>query len=51
MGHKVIGDAFRRLGLQMGLIITELKERKPDLVYFDESYIGEYPERSTVYDF
>lgn len=22
----------------MGLIITELRERKPDLVYFDESY-------------
>ena len=28
----------------MGLIITELHERKPDLVYFDESYTGEYPE-------
>lgn len=27
----------------MGLIITELKERRPDLVYFDESYSGEYP--------
>ena len=30
-------------GLQMGLIIVELKERKPDLVYYDESYTGEYP--------
>ena len=30
-------------GLQMGLIITELKERKPELPYFDESYTGEYP--------
>lgn len=27
----------------MGLIITELKERKPELVYFDENYDGEYP--------
>ena len=30
-------------GLQMGLIITELRERKPDLPYFDESFEGEYP--------
>ena len=43
-GHKVIGDIhLGDWGLQMGLIITELKERKPDLVYFDESYTGEYP--------
>ena len=27
----------------MGLIITELKHRKPELVYFDDSYQGEYP--------
>ncbi len=27
----------------MGLIISELKERKPDLVYFDAHYQGEYP--------
>ena len=31
--------------LQMGLIITELKHRKPELVYFDDSYQGEYPSR------
>ena len=44
MGHKVIGDVhLGDWGLQMGLIITELHERKPDLVYFDESYTGEYP--------
>ena len=30
-------------GLQMGLIIEELKERKPELCYFDESYTGAYP--------
>ena len=30
----------------MGLIITELKERKPELVYFDESYTGEYPKEA-----
>ena len=33
-------------GLQMGLIITELKERKPDLVYFDHEYTGEYPKEA-----
>ena len=30
----------------MGLIITELKHRKPELVYFDDSYTGEYPEEA-----
>ncbi len=44
VGHKVIGDVhLGDWGLQMGLIITELKCRKPDLVYFDDSYTGEYP--------
>lgn len=44
-GNKTIGDVhLGDWGLQMGLIITELRERKPDLVYFDESYTGEYPE-------
>ena len=33
-------------GYQMGLIITELKKRQPDLPYFDESYEGEYPEEA-----
>jgi len=43
-GHEVIGDVhLGDWGLQMGLVITELKERKPDLVYFDDSYTGEYP--------
>ena len=43
-GHEVIGDVhLGDWGLQMGLVITELKERQPDLVYFDESYEGEYP--------
>lgn len=47
MGHKVIGDIhLGDWGLQMGLIITELKERKPDLVYFDDSYTGEYPKEA-----
>ncbi|MBQ6461802.1 MAG: arginine--tRNA ligase [Pseudobutyrivibrio sp.] len=44
MGDEVIGDVhLGDWGLQMGLIITELKLRKPELVYFDENYDGEYP--------
>ncbi len=44
MGHSVIGDVhLGDWGLQMGLIITELKARKPELVYFDEGYQEEYP--------
>ena len=44
LGHKVIGDVhLGDWGLQIGLIITELKHRKPELVYFGESFDGEYP--------
>lgn len=44
MGHNMIGDVhLGDWGLQMGLIITELKLRKPELCYFDENYEGEYP--------
>lgn len=43
-GHEVIGDVhLGDWGLQMGLIITELKERHPEWVYFNENYEGEYP--------
>ncbi|MBT9776297.1 arginine--tRNA ligase [Clostridium sp. MCC353] len=44
IGHNVIGDVhLGDWGLQMGLIIEELRDRKPELVYFDENYTGEYP--------
>ena len=47
MGHDVTGDIHMGdWGLQMGLIITELKERKPELPYFDESFTGEYPKEA-----
>lgn len=43
-GHEVIGDIhLGDWGLQMGLIITELQKRQPDLIYFDEAFEGEYP--------
>ena len=47
MGHTMIGDVhLGDWGLQMGLIITELKVRKPELVYFQDDYEGEYPEEA-----
>lgn len=47
LGYIMIGDVhLGDWGLQMGLIIEELRDRKPDLVYFDENYTGEYLEEA-----
>ena len=47
MGHNVIGDVhLGDWGLQMGLIITELTQRRPELVYFNDTYTGESPEEA-----
>ena len=47
VGHNAIGDIhLGDWGLQMGLIITELKKRQPELPYFDENFTGEYPEEA-----
>ena len=47
MGNTMIGDVhLGDWGLQMGLIITELKERKPDLPYFDPAFEGNYPKEA-----
>ncbi len=44
MGHHVIGDVhLGDWGLQMGLIIEGLRDRQPDLPYFDEGFEGEFP--------
>lgn len=44
VGHHVLGDIhLGDWGYQMGLIITELKKRQPQLPYFDDSFEGEYP--------
>ncbi len=46
-GYNTIGDIhLGDWGLQMGLIITELRCRQPQLCYFDESYTGEYPQEA-----
>ncbi|HHT97898.1 MAG TPA: arginine--tRNA ligase [Clostridiales bacterium] len=47
MGNNVIGDAhLGDWGLQMGLVIAELKRRKPELSYFDDNYIDDYPKEA-----
>lgn len=46
-GNKVTGDIhLGDWGYQMGLIITELEKRQPDLPYFDDDFEGEYPEEA-----
>ncbi|MCQ2519968.1 MAG: arginine--tRNA ligase [Lachnospiraceae bacterium] len=43
-GHEVIGDVHMGdWGKPMGLVMTEIQERQPNLPYFDENYTGEYP--------
>ena len=47
LGYHMIGDVhLGDWGLQMGLIIEELRDRKPDLPYFDETFTGEYPQEA-----
>ena len=46
-GDTAIGDIHMGdWGLQMGLVITEVKHRQPDLPYFDPDYTGEYPKEA-----
>lgn len=46
-GNTVYGDVhIGDWGLPIGLLITELRRRKPDLCYFDDSFTGEYPEEA-----
>ena len=49
VGHEVIGDVhLGDWGLQMGLIIEGLRDRQPDLPYFEADYSGPYPEEPPV---
>ena len=44
LGNNVIGDVhLGDLGRQSGMVISEIKKRKPDLCYFDSNYKGKYP--------
>ena len=47
LGYHMIGDVhLGDWGLQMGLIIEELRERKPEVGYFQENYEGDYPDKA-----
>lgn len=47
VGHDVIGDIhLGDWGLQMGMIIYDIRRSQPDLVYFDDNYEGAYPEEA-----
>lgn len=44
IGMKTIGDVhLGDIGRQSGMVISEIKKRKPDLCYFDPNYKGEFP--------
>ncbi len=45
LGYTVISDVhFGDIGRQSGMVISEIKERYPNLPYFDENYNGDYSE-------
>ncbi|MDF2547879.1 MAG: arginyl-tRNA synthetase [Anaerosolibacter sp.] len=47
IGHKVIGDVhLGDWGLQIGMVISELRRRNTDLPYFDENFQGDYPKEA-----
>ena len=49
LGHEVISDVhLGDFGRPSGLVISEIKSRQPDLVYFDENYNGDYPKNSPI---
>jgi arginyl-tRNA synthetase len=44
LGHQVIGDVhLGDWGLQIGMVISEVKRRQPNLPYFDQNFTGDYP--------
>lgn len=49
VGHQVTGDVhLGDWGLQMGQVIAEVRDRRPDLPYFDVDFSGPYPDQSPV---
>ena len=45
LGYEAIGDAhLGDYGRPLGLVIQEIKERYPNLAYFNENYEGDYEE-------
>ncbi len=49
LGHAVTGDVhLGDWGLQMGMVITEIERRQPNLPYFDPNHQGPYPTEAPV---
>lgn len=49
LGDDTISDThLGDWGLQMGHLVTELYDERPDLIYFDAAYEGPYPEEPPV---
>ncbi|MDP4119489.1 MAG: arginine--tRNA ligase [Bacillota bacterium] len=49
LGYNVIGDVhLGDWGLQMGMVIAEIKRTQPNLPYFQPDFCGEYPNVSPV---
>ncbi len=49
LGNKAIADAhLGDWGRPIGLVMLEIKNKYPDLPYFDSNYSGEYPKESPV---
>lgn len=47
LGNNVIGDVhLGDWGLNMGMVISEVKRRNPSLSYFDDNFTGEYPKEA-----
>ena len=56
LGNKMIGDVhLGDIGRQSGMVISEIKKRKPNLCFFDKNYKGDYqkleitPEELSIY--
>ncbi|MEH6547492.1 MAG: arginine--tRNA ligase [Sneathiella sp.] len=49
LGNNIISDVhFGDWGLPMGLLIKEIEQTEPGLIYFDSAFSGPYPEQSPV---
>ena len=49
LGHTVVGDVhLGDWGLQMGMVISEIRRRRPDLPYFEPENSGPFPDESPV---
>ena len=47
IGHDVLGDVhLGDWGLQMGMVISEVQRRNPELPYFDINFEGKYPDEA-----